>query len=103
MVQQDRPTDPWADKPLPIPSSQGVIGADYGLMARREPLFSDLESRLESQITSSGLSGLPLYGQESAFSGLRSSRIGRPAAPIITQVCSSLLRSLCEELIVSKA
>lgn len=51
----------------------------------------DRESRLETQITSSGVS---LYGQDPALPGIRSSRIARATAPIVTQVSTCNLSSL---------
>ncbi|KAM5578701.1 hypothetical protein ABKV19_008823 [Rosa sericea] len=45
------------------------------------PLF-EKTSQLESQLPSSGLS---IYGQEASLSSIRSSGLGRPGAPIVTQ------------------
>ncbi|KAK4774326.1 hypothetical protein SAY86_009261 [Trapa natans] len=82
-AQQDQPADAWTDKTLPPTVTQTGIGTDYSLPGR----LLDRESRLETQLTSSGLS---LYGQDLALSGIRSSRITRASAPIVTQVAQTM-------------
>ncbi|PKI56675.1 hypothetical protein CRG98_022925 [Punica granatum] len=87
-AQQDRPAETWSDKSLPPPVAQvGFGGTDYSLPAKREPLYLERESRLETQIATSGVS---LYGQDPALSGIRSSRVGRAGAPIVTQVAQTM-------------
>ena len=75
--------DAWADKAQSlVHASQPVIGSDYAPSLKRESLFLDRESQLDPQIPRSGLS---LYGQDPALSGLRSSTLGRGGA-LVTQV-----------------
>lgn len=81
-ISQERQPDPWADKSLLHTATQTVGGTGYPPTATRDSLFLR-ETQLESQLPSSGLS---IYGQEAALSSLRSSGLGRPGAPIVTQV-----------------
>nr|XP_010919772.1 RNA-binding KH domain-containing protein PEPPER [Elaeis guineensis] len=84
---QDRPVDAWADKAQSlVHASQPVIGSDYAPSLKRESLFLDRESQLDPQIPRSGLS---LYGQDPALSGLRSSTLGRGGA-LVTQVTQTM-------------
>lgn len=50
---------------------------------KRDSLFLDRETHLESQLLPSGMS---LYGQDPVLSGIRSSGLARAGAPIVTQV-----------------
>ncbi|XP_008794900.1 RNA-binding KH domain-containing protein PEPPER-like [Phoenix dactylifera] len=85
---QDRPVDAWADKAQSLihASQQAVVGNDYAPPLKRESLFLDRESQLDPQIPRSGLS---LYGQDPALSGLRSSALGRSGA-LVTQVTQTM-------------
>lgn len=76
--------DAWADKTQSLihASQQPVIGNDYAPPLKRESLFLDRESQLDTQIPRSGLS---LYGQDPTLSGLRASGLGRGGA-LVTQV-----------------
>lgn len=78
-ISQERQPDTWADKSLLHTGG----GTNYPLTTTRESLFLNRETQLESQLPSSGLS---IYGQEASLSSLRSSGLGRPGAPIVTQV-----------------
>ena len=80
---QERQVDTWTDKSLLHPTTQSGPGTSYPLPTKREPLYLERETQLESQIPSSGIS---LYGQDPSLSGLRSSGLGRGGAPIVTQV-----------------
>lgn len=84
-VSQDRKVDAWSDKSSLHTASQTAIASDYPLSmsAKRDSLFLDRETHFESQLQSSGLS---LYGQDPALSGIRSLGLGRTGAPIVTQV-----------------
>ncbi|XP_004296493.1 PREDICTED: poly(rC)-binding protein 3 [Fragaria vesca subsp. vesca] len=86
-ISQERQPDPWADKSLLHTATQTVGGTSYPLTATRESLFLGRETQLESQLPSSGLS---IYGQEAALSSLRSSGLGRPGAPIVTQITQTM-------------
>jgi poly(rC)-binding protein 2/3/4 len=82
-ISQDRQPDTWADKSLLHSATQTGGGTNYPLTTMRESLFLNRETQLESQLPSSGFS---IYGQEASLSALRSSGLGRPGAPIVTQV-----------------
>lgn len=53
------------------------------MSTKKDSLFLDRETRLESQLSATGIS---LYGQDPTISGIRSSGLGRTGAPIVTQV-----------------
>ena len=84
-VSQDRIVDTWPDKSLLHTASQTAIPTDYPLSmsTKKDSLFLDRETRLESQLSAPGIS---LYGQDPTISGIRSSGLGRTGAPIVTQV-----------------
>ncbi|KAJ1433441.1 K-like proteiny domain [Sesbania bispinosa] len=87
-ISQDRQADAWADKPSLHSASQPSIVADIPLSTKRDSLFADRESHLDSLLPSSTMS---LYGQDSSLSGLRSSALGRAAAPpIVTTVIQTM-------------
>lgn len=87
-VSQDRQADAWADKPSLHSASQPSIVADIPLSTKRDSLFADRESHLDSLLPSSTMS---LYGQDSSLSGLRSSALGRAAPPpIVTTVIQTM-------------
>ncbi|XP_040371050.1 RNA-binding KH domain-containing protein PEPPER isoform X4 [Rosa chinensis] len=86
-VSQERQPDPWADKSLLHTATQTGGGTNYPLTATRESLFLSRESQLESQLPSSGLS---IYGQEASLSSIHSSGLGRPSAPIVTQITQTM-------------
>jgi hypothetical protein len=54
--------------------------SDIPLPTKRDSIFADRESHLDSLISSS------IYGQDSSLSGVRSSTLGRVGAPIVTTV-----------------
>ncbi|XP_058104094.1 RNA-binding KH domain-containing protein PEPPER [Magnolia sinica] len=84
-ITQDRAGEAWADKTQSLihTASQSGITSDYPLSFKRDSLFLDRETPLDPQIQPGGL---PLYGQDPAMSGLRSSGLGRTAAALVTQV-----------------
>lgn len=103
-------------------ASQTGVSTNYSLSAKRESLFLDRETQLESQLPSAGISlygkdpsiygkdhsiygkdpsiygqDPSIYGQDPSLSSIRSSGIGRPGAPIVTQVgCSNFFIFLAE-------
>ncbi|CAD5164280.1 unnamed protein product [Musa acuminata subsp. malaccensis] len=84
-VTQDRPVDTWGENTQSYSHGvqQSAIGNDYGLPLKRDSFFIDRESQLDSQIPRSGLA---LYGQDPAVSGLRSSALGRTGSALeVTQ------------------
>ncbi|URE30833.1 KH domain [Musa troglodytarum] len=84
-VTQDRPVDTWGENTQSYSHGvqQSAIGNDYGLPLKRDSFFLDRESQLDSQIPRSGLA---LYGQDPAVSGLRSSALGRTGSALeVTQ------------------
>ncbi|CAK9169404.1 unnamed protein product [Ilex paraguariensis] len=87
-VSQDRQVETWADKTMHHSASQTGIGTDYSLSARRDSLFLERETQLESQRSSS--TALSLYGQDPGLSGLRSSGLSRASGPIITQISQTM-------------
>lgn len=84
-ISQDPKADVWADKPSLYSASQPSIVADIPLSTRRDSLFADRESQLDSLLSSSTMS---LYGKDSSLSGLRSSALSRANASIVTTVSS---------------
>ncbi|KAL1335437.1 hypothetical protein HN51_064330 [Arachis hypogaea] len=87
-ISQDHQVDTWADKPSLYSASQPSIVADVSLPTKRDALFVERESQLDSLLPSSSVS---LYGQDSSLSGLRSSALGRAAgAPIVTTVIQTM-------------
>ncbi|XP_059634579.1 RNA-binding KH domain-containing protein PEPPER-like [Cornus florida] len=86
-VLQDRQVETWADRPLSHTTSQTGIGTDYPLTAKRDSLFLDRETHMESRMPPPGLS---LYGEDSALSGIRSSGLGLAGGPIITQIAQTM-------------
>ncbi|XP_037495262.1 RNA-binding KH domain-containing protein PEPPER isoform X2 [Jatropha curcas] len=87
----ERSADIRNDKPQPsihsAPAPQIGIGSDYSLSLKRDPSIYEREMHLDSKILQSGLS---LYAQDSALGGLRSTGLGRAAAPIITQMTQTM-------------
>ncbi|KAK4478841.1 hypothetical protein RD792_014342 [Penstemon davidsonii] len=65
---------------------QTSLGADYPVSMKRDSLFLEHESHIESQIASIRHS---LYGQEHGL-GSRSSTIGRPGGPFVTQIVQTM-------------
>ncbi|CAL5333415.1 unnamed protein product [Camellia sinensis] len=86
-VSQERQVDTWADKSLPHGASEIAFGTDYPLSAKRESLFFDRETQLETHIPPSGIS---LYGQDPGLSGIRSAGRGRASGPIVTQIAQTM-------------
>ncbi|XP_022149911.1 RNA-binding KH domain-containing protein PEPPER [Momordica charantia] len=86
-ASQDRQTDTWADKSSLHTASQSVISTEYPPATKRESLFHDRESHLDSHMASSGIS---LYGQDRILPGIRSSGVARSGAPIVTQVTQTM-------------
>ncbi|KAM1087515.1 hypothetical protein ACFX15_012618 [Malus domestica] len=110
--QERQPDTTWADKSLLHTASQTGVGTNYSLSAKRESLFLDRETQLESQLPSAGISlygkdpsiygkDPPIYGQDTSVYGqgsiygqdlgsFRSSGIGRPGAPVVTQIAQTM-------------
>lgn len=57
--------------------------SDIPFPTKRDSVFADRESHLDSLLSSSTMS---LYGQDSSLSGVRSSSLSRVGAPIVTTV-----------------
>ncbi|KAH6807557.1 RNA-binding KH domain-containing protein [Perilla frutescens var. frutescens] len=83
---QERQVDAWSDKTSLHQTPQTSLGVDYPVTLKRDSLFLDRESQMESHIPSSRL---PLYGQEHGL-GNRSSLIGRSGGPVVTQVAQTM-------------
>ncbi|CAK7345723.1 unnamed protein product [Dovyalis caffra] len=73
-IPQDRQVETWADKSVLHPNSQGM-GDHY--LEKREALFFERETQIESQLT-------PTYPS------IRSSAISRAVGPIITQITQTM-------------
>ncbi|KAL0015452.1 hypothetical protein SO802_002521 [Lithocarpus litseifolius] len=88
-VSQDRIVDTWPDKSSMHAAPQTAIPTDYPLSmsTKKDSLFLDRETRLESQLSATGIS---LYGQDPTISGIRSSGLGRTGAPIVTQITQTM-------------
>ncbi|XP_057959244.1 RNA-binding KH domain-containing protein PEPPER-like [Malania oleifera] len=68
------------------PTSAPGPQTDYSLSLRRDPLIFERETQLDSKLSHSGLS---LYGKDPGLA-LRSSGLGRTAAPVITQITQTM-------------
>ncbi|KAK2449371.1 hypothetical protein P8452_13253 [Trifolium repens] len=82
--QQDRQAETWSDKPSLHTTSQNSMFSDIPLPTKRDSIFADRESHLDSLLSSS------IYGQDSSLSGVRSSTLGRVGAPIVTTVIQTM-------------
>ncbi|XP_068634408.1 RNA-binding KH domain-containing protein PEPPER-like [Aristolochia californica] len=92
-ISQDRAVDPWSEKSHT--TSQGGYSNEYSLSLKRDSMFLEREAPLENPLPHSGLS---LYGQDPAISGLRSSGLGRAIVTQITQTMQIPL-SYAEDII----
>ncbi|CAI9099336.1 OLC1v1036136C2 [Oldenlandia corymbosa var. corymbosa] len=80
---QERPAEPWSEKPYLRNTSQIGGITDYSpLSVKRDSSYFERESHLESQNPTS----LSFYGQDPSVSGLRYPRPG----PIVTQVAQTI-------------
>lgn len=88
-VSQDRMVDTWSDRSSLHSASQTAIATDYpiSVSGKRDSLFLDRETHLDSHLLPSGIS---LYAQEPVLSGLRSSGLGRAGGPIVTQITQTM-------------
>ncbi|XP_022753428.1 RNA-binding KH domain-containing protein PEPPER isoform X2 [Durio zibethinus] len=88
-VTQDLQAETWAEKSSLLTASQSEIGIDLPVTARRDSLFLEHETQLESRIPSSGISSL--YGQDPARSTIHSnSGLVRSIVPIVTQIAQTM-------------
>lgn len=87
LPQQDRQAETWSDKPLLHTTSQTSMFSDIPFPTKRDSVFADRESHLDSLLSSSTMS---LYGQDSSLSGARSSSLSRVGAPIVTTVIQTM-------------
>lgn len=85
-ISQERQADTWVDKPSLRSASQPSIVTDISLSTKRDSLFADRESQLDSLLQPSTMS---IYGQDSSLSSLRSSALSRPSAPPIVTTVSN--------------
>ncbi|OMP07733.1 hypothetical protein COLO4_07096 [Corchorus olitorius] len=93
MVTQDLQAETRAEKSSLFTASQ--IGIDLPVTARRDSLFLERETQLESRIPSSGIS---VYGQDPAISTIHStSGLVRSMVPVVTQKAEMEIRWLLEE------
>ncbi|XP_047171371.1 RNA-binding KH domain-containing protein PEPPER-like [Vigna umbellata] len=88
-ISQERQVDTtWVDKPSLRSASQPSIANDIPLSSKRDSLYADRESHLDSLLPPSTMS---VYGQDSSLSSLRSSALGRSSAPpIVTTVIQTM-------------
>lgn len=84
---QERPVEPWSDKPLLLSNPHGGRVTDYPLPIKRDSAFFERESHLESQVPAS----VSLFGQDPGLSGIRTSAFSRGGGPIVTQVSDGSL------------
>ncbi|OMO79062.1 hypothetical protein CCACVL1_13923, partial [Corchorus capsularis] len=86
MVTQDLQAETRAEKLSLFTASQ--IGIDLPVTARRDSLFLERETQLESRIPSSGIS---VYGQDPAISTIHStSGLVRSMVPVVTQIAQTM-------------
>ncbi|KAE9601639.1 hypothetical protein Lal_00040702 [Lupinus albus] len=87
-ISQDHQADTITDKQPSLHSaSQPRNVADIPHPTRRDYLFADRESQLDSLLPSSTMS---LYGQDSSLSGLRSSALSRAGPSIVTTLIQTM-------------
>ncbi|PON92615.1 Polyribonucleotide nucleotidyltransferase [Trema orientale] len=86
-TSQERQVETWVDKSSLHGASQTGLATNYPLPAKRDSLFLERESQLESQLPSSRIS---LYGQDQSLPGVRSTGLGRTVAPIVTQIAQTM-------------
>ncbi|KAL9260639.1 RNA-binding KH domain-containing protein [Drosera capensis] len=87
-TSQEHQIEPPVDKHSFLAASQSGLGSVYPLPSKRESLFFERELHLDPQINSPGLSA---YRQDPGLPTARSSLgLGRPGAPIITQVAQTM-------------
>ncbi|KAL5098189.1 hypothetical protein RYX36_002516 [Vicia faba] len=84
--QQDRQAEIWSDKPSQHTISQTSMFSDP-LPSKRDSVFAERESHLDSLLSSSTMS---IYGKDSSLSGIRSSTLSRVGAPIVTTVIQTM-------------
>ncbi|XP_058723321.1 RNA-binding KH domain-containing protein PEPPER-like [Vicia villosa] len=87
ITQQERQAETWSDKPSLNTISQTSMFSDIPLPSKRDSVFADRESHLDSLLSSSSM---PHYGQDSSLSGVRSSTLSRVGAPIVTTVIQTM-------------
>ncbi|XP_072957170.1 RNA-binding KH domain-containing protein PEPPER [Typha angustifolia] len=87
---QEHVGDAWSDRTQSTvhPAQQSMIGNEYSRPAKRDSLYLEREPQLDSQISSR--TGLSLYGQDPALSGLRSSGVGRAPGALVTQITQTM-------------
>ncbi|KAJ6828327.1 RNA-binding KH domain-containing protein PEPPER-like [Iris pallida] len=85
---QDRSLDSWADKSLINSRQQPSVNNDYQLPLKRDSLFLDRVSPLDSHMSHPGFSSM--YRQDPPLSDLQSSGLGRSAAALVTQVTQTM-------------
>ncbi|GAB2218296.1 hypothetical protein Droror1_Dr00001516 [Drosera rotundifolia] len=87
-TSQEHQIEPPVDKHSFLAASQSGLGSVYPLPSKRESLFFERELHLDPQINSPGLFA---YRQAPGLPTARSSLgLGRPGAPIITQVAQTM-------------
>ncbi|KAK6152196.1 hypothetical protein DH2020_014831 [Rehmannia glutinosa] len=79
---QERQVDAWSSKTLLHATPQTSLRDDYPVSVKRDSLFLERDGQIDTRIASSRHS---LYGPEHGL-GIRSSTLGRPGGPIVTQV-----------------
>lgn len=82
-IAQDRQAETWSNKSSLHTTSHNSIFSDMPPSAKRDSVFVDRESQLDSLLPSSTMS---LYGQDASHSNIRSSALSRVGAPIVTTV-----------------
>uniref|UniRef100_A0A6M2F8W2 K Homology domain-containing protein n=1 Tax=Populus davidiana TaxID=266767 RepID=A0A6M2F8W2_9ROSI len=89
-ISLEHPADARADNAQPslhsAPAFSSGIISDYSLSLKRDPSIYEHETHFEHKISQPGFS---LYG-DPGLGGLRSTGLGRAAAPIVTQVTQTM-------------
>ncbi|XP_073275706.1 RNA-binding KH domain-containing protein PEPPER-like [Primulina huaijiensis] len=86
LATQERQVEAWAEKTSLHSTPQTALGSDYFVSLKRDSLFLDRESQIESRLNQSRLS---VYGADHGL-GSRSSAIGHSGGPIVTQVAQTM-------------
>ncbi|CAA7060322.1 unnamed protein product [Microthlaspi erraticum] len=85
---QARQEEPLSDNKSSLHTlSSNLLESDFSLLARREPLFMERDSRMDPRLQPSGAS---MYSQDPVLSSRHSPGLGRVSAAFVTQVSQTM-------------
>ncbi|AEE85142.1 putative nucleic acid binding protein [Arabidopsis thaliana] len=87
-VSQTRQEEPLAESKSSLHTiSSNLMEPDFSLLARREPLFLERDSRVDSRVQPSGVS---IYSQDPVLSARHSPGLARVSSAFVTQVSQTM-------------